>query len=381
MTTATTLPGWHFVLADGTTYKTNQWVQDTSTGASQETWSGDHMAVTTQYMGSTVTGDVQINDTFISPNVMVNVDGTLQTIKAPRQIPVKEMQYTDQNGNLVTSYSIDGQTWLSSDQYRAGLPSIYLNGVYRIDKNTGTLIDQATGKTVGTADVNGNYTLDGTLTYKWDPSLNTQGYQAHYSPDGTSLDTQTGPVSAPESALQPGQSWTPPTPPGPTSPYATSPYAPAKAPTNALQPGQTYSGPSDYTGTGSPYATKPFVPELAPSVAPQPGQSWNAPPTLQPVTTVLPGTATSKSAGAIRSDIALKPAPLTITPVSAPTNAPQPGQTFTPRLITPPPPAPPAPKAPSPTNAPQPGQSWTPPTAPPAPPTRPNAGGNSSRGY
>lgn len=300
-------PGWHFVLADGTNYKTNQWVQDLTPGASQETWSQDHITVTAPFMGTSVQGDTAVRRTNASAVVWANVNGTWQQIPVPG-IQTYETQYLDENGRLVTAYSIDGHTWLTTTNYYAGPPQLQLGGTYSYDKNTGTLTDM-NGAEVGTFDgVSFKfsvappfdfYGVNPTMLVPGDKGGNIGGggYTVRYSPDGTSLDTRDlskGPVYTTPTGLVVGD------------------YQDSRLPT----PTKTGSAPNGYVDAQGHWT--PAKPTLAPAVqtyrgVTQPGQTNQdiapRPPTfaqtLAPSNTSLPGT------------FAPKPVTKTMTPVLA----------------------------------------------------------------
>jgi len=158
------LPGWHFVLGGADERGVAKWGLEQDTGV-PGSWEADHVVVHTTYGGKVVTGDVKKKDAPVSPTVFASVPGGRFTFEQTAQY----ITYTDEHGQRVDAYSLDGQTWIRS--LTGAAPALQINTVLtELDDNKGGKIyTDSLGKTVltttGVPDASGKVVYVPDATY------------------------------------------------------------------------------------------------------------------------------------------------------------------------------------------------------------------------
>jgi hypothetical protein len=150
------VPGTHFVLdtdSKGNADWHYDW-EDPQTG----TWGMNHITVQTGALGQRVVGEVRVEQ---APTVEIRItttDGTKKMI--PYVKGVNYISYRDGYGNLVTGYSIDGQTWV---QATGGTPPV-------LELNGAVTWDEAADGSVTVTDANKNVIFtSGPEGVGWEP--------------------------------------------------------------------------------------------------------------------------------------------------------------------------------------------------------------------
>ena len=153
-TSVNLLPGWHHVLGGSTAAGVGDWGLVHDDLGDPDAWAASHVTVYTTYGGQVVQGEVKLRTAPTPVSIEVNsVDGALRSAFSPQYLT-----YTDEHGQTVRAYSMDGSTWIRSMNGAPPVLTLDVDLASATDADGNTIYtDTATGETVFTR------TLDGTL--------------------------------------------------------------------------------------------------------------------------------------------------------------------------------------------------------------------------
>ena len=152
-TSVAVLPGWHMVLDKTDAKGVANWGLVHDDLGDQAAWDANHVTVHTTYGGQVVTGEVTLRTAPTPLTVTGNIpDGAIRSDVNPLYIT-----YTDEHGQTVRAYSIDGRTWIRSTTGAAPVIQLGVDLTKGTDDKGNAIYTDPSGNAVFTQGADGGW--------------------------------------------------------------------------------------------------------------------------------------------------------------------------------------------------------------------------------